>query len=92
MKKRKMENTHPETPPAGGGENVSKGRRSLLKAGWAIPVIAATPLLNTAAALSSSNCGDLYAQMDEAKKNGDKALYQALKGVARDAGCDLTGY
>ena len=73
-------------------EIVSKNRRLLLKAGWTIPVIAATPLLNTAAALSQANCAGLYAQLDEAKRAGDKPTYQNLKGIAKDAGCDISAY
>lgn len=73
-------------------EGVSKNRRLLLKAGWTIPVIAATPLLNTASAVSTADCSGIFAQMENAKKQGDKSLYQSLKIVAKDAGCDTSGY
>ena len=78
--------------PVESAEKVSKGRRMLLKAGWTIPVIAATPLINTAVALSSNDCGDMYARLDEARQNGDKSLYQSLKSAAKDAGCDISNY
>ena len=87
-----MEKLDQDRSPVVNRESVSKGRRRLLKAGWAVPVIAATPLLNTAVALSANDCPDLYGQMDAARAAGDKTLYQSIKRRAQEAGCDLSNY
>ncbi|MFK7846443.1 MAG: hypothetical protein AB8G77_14185, partial [Rhodothermales bacterium] len=47
-------------------------RRALLRAGWVLPVIAVTPLLNTASAMSAVNCDGLLAKRDLHRKNGDR--------------------
>ncbi len=60
-----VDNTSQET------NSKSVSRRALLKAGWALPVIAATPLLNTASAMSSTNCAGLQAKLAKHVNNGN---------------------
>ena len=64
-------------------------RRTLLRAGWAIPVIAATPLLNTASAMSAVNCTNLQAKLTKHVNNGDFDAASDILGKIIDNGCTI---
>ena len=71
-------------------QSVSRGpvsRRALLRAGWVIPVIAVTPLMNTASAMSTVNCDNLLAKRAVHRKNGDRVAYDDLTAKLEAAGC-----
>ena len=71
-------------------ENAIRGsvsRRSLLRAGWVIPVIAVTPLMNTASAMSTVNCDNLLAKRAVHRKNGDRKAYDDLTAKLEASGC-----
>ena len=83
-----MENQDQKLDAVERRESISRGRRQLLKkAGWAIPVIAATPLLNTATAVSATNCDDLWLRLREAQANQDEKLAQELMIKLREGNC-----
>ncbi len=65
----------------------SYNRRVLLKAGWILPVIAVTPLINTASAMSSVDCDSLLAKRDMHRKNGDKSAYNNIQAKLDANGC-----
>ncbi len=67
--------------------NNSVSRRALLRAGWVLPVIAVTPLLNTASAMSTVNCDGLLAKRDMHRKNGDRKAYDAIQQKLDANGC-----
>ena len=67
--------------------NKSINRRVLLKAGWILPVIAVTPLVNTASAMSSVDCDSLMAKRDMHRKNGDRAAYDNIQAKLISSGC-----
>ena len=67
--------------------NKSVSRRALVKAGWILPVIAVTPLMNTASAMSAVDCDDLLLQLDAARKNHDRAAYDTIRQKIKDNGC-----
>ncbi|MEM8484679.1 MAG: hypothetical protein AAF564_03980 [Bacteroidota bacterium] len=62
-------------------------RRALLRAGWVIPVIAATPLLNTASAMSTVNCDALLERRNMHRKNGDRDSYNDIQAKLDANGC-----
>ncbi len=62
-------------------------RRMLLKAGWLIPVIAVTPLINTASAISTVDCDSLLAKRAVHRQNGDRAAYDDLTAKLNANGC-----
>ena len=83
-----MDKFEPKSSTKENLETISKGRRQLLKkAGWAIPVIAATPLLNTATAVSATNCDDLWLRLREAQANQDEKLAHELMIKLREGNC-----
>ncbi len=65
----------------------SVSRRALLKAGWALPVIAATPLLNTASAMSTVNCANLQSKLSKHVNNGDYDAANDILVKIIDNGC-----
>ncbi len=67
--------------------NTTINRRTLLKAGWLIPVIAVTPLINTASAVSTVDCDSLLAKRAVHRKNGDRAAYDDLTAKLNANGC-----
>ncbi|MFK7845550.1 MAG: hypothetical protein AB8G77_09620 [Rhodothermales bacterium] len=68
----------------------SVSRRSILKkAGWALPVIAATPLLNTASAMSAVNCAGLQDKLSKHVNNGDYEAANDILVKIIDNGCTL---
>lgn len=62
-------------------------RRALLRAGWVIPAIAVTPLMNTASAMSTVSCDNLLAKRDVHRKNGDRQAYDDLTEKLLASGC-----
>ena len=64
-------------------------RRALLKAGWVVPVIAATPLMNTASAVSSVNCANLQAKLVKHINSGDYDAANDMVNKIIDSGCQL---
>ena len=80
-----MENHSTTEPAANTSKSVS--RRALIKAGWILPVIAVSPLINTASAMSSVNCNDLLNQLETHKQNGDRDAYNAVRTQLRENGC-----
>ena len=71
-------------------EKISRSpmsRRALLRAGWVIPAIAVTPLMNTASAMSTVDCDNLLAKRDVHRKNGDRAAYDDLTAKLEASGC-----
>ena len=82
-----MEYVGREESPETNESGVSKGRRALLRAGWAIPVIAATPLMNTASAVSSVNCANLQAKLIKHINNGDIEAANDIVGKMITSGC-----
>ena len=64
-------------------------RRVLLKAGWALPVIAATPLLNTASAMSTVNCAGLQAKLSKHVNSGDYDAANDILVKIIDNGCTI---
>jgi hypothetical protein len=62
-------------------------RRSLLRAGWALPVIAATPLMNTASAMSAFNCDRMFDKMIDSINAGDVEKAQKTLQALLDNGC-----
>lgn len=81
-----MENTtrHTDAEPA---MEKTVTRRALLRAGWVIPVIAATPLLNTASAMSTVNCDALLERRNMHRKNGDRDSYNDIQAKLDANGC-----
>jgi len=65
----------------------SVNRRSLLKAGWILPVIAITPLMNTASAMSTVDCDALLQKRDLHRANHDKAAFNDIQAKLDAAGC-----
>ena len=68
-------------------KNVSQGRRALLRAGWAIPVIAATPLMNTASAVSSVDCAALQTRLLQHISDGDADAANDIINKMIQGGC-----
>ena len=64
-------------------------RRALLKAGWVVPAIAATPLMNTASAMSSVNCANLQAKLVKHINNGDYDAANDMVNKIIDSGCQF---
>lgn len=81
-----MDNTtrHADAEPA---TEKTVTRRALLRAGWVIPVIAATPLLNTASAMSTVNCDALLERRNMHRKNGDRDSYNDIQAKLDANGC-----
>ena len=70
-------------------DSISQGRRQLLKkAGWAIPIIAATPLLNTATAVSTTNCDELERRLNETDDDNE---FEAILRQLRENNCIREG-
>ena len=80
-----MEKTSTEQPQDFTNKSVS--RRALVKAGWVLPVIAVTPLMNTASAMSAVDCNDLLQQLDDARRDKDRAKYDAVRRKIKENGC-----
>ena len=76
-------------------ENISKeeaktvARRALLRAGWTLPVIAATPLLNTASAMSAVDCANLQAKLSKHVASGDYESANNILIKIIDNGCTI---
>lgn len=70
-------------------ERKTVSRRALLRAGWALPVIAATPLLNTASAMSAVNCANLQAKLSKHVANGDYDSANDILVKIIDNGCTI---
>ena len=68
-------------------EKKSVSRRALLKAGWVVPAIAITPLMNTASAMSTVNCTNLQSKLIKHINNGDTKAANDLLGKIIDSGC-----
>ena len=64
-------------------------RRALIKAGWILPVIAATPLVNTASAMSSVNCANLQDKLAKHVASGDYDSASNILGKIIDNGCTI---
>ena len=62
-------------------------RRTLLKAGWILPVIAVTPLVNTASAMSTVDCDALLQKREMHRRNHDRAAFDDIQGKLDAAGC-----
>lgn len=62
-------------------------RRALLKAGWVVPAIAVTPLMNTATAASTVNCDTLLEKRELHRANGDKDAYDDIMRKLHENGC-----
>lgn len=82
-----MKDTGHDAAPQKEDQKVSLGRRALLKAGWTVPVIAATPLLNTASAMSSVNCANLQAKLIKHINDGDLDSANDILGKIISNGC-----
>ena len=67
---------------------ISMGRRTLLKAGWTVPVIAATPLLNTASAMSSVNCAALQDRLFKHISDGNAEAANKIISRMIEGGCN----
>ena len=65
----------------------SVNRRALLKAGWILPVIAITPLMNTASAMSTVDCDALLLKRDMHRQNHDRAAYNDIQAKLDANGC-----
>ena len=65
----------------------SVNRRVLLKAGWILPVIAITPLMNTASAMSTVDCDALLLKRDMHRQNRDKAAFNDIQAKLDANGC-----
>lgn len=70
-------------------ERKTVSRRALLRAGWALPVIAATPLLNTASAMSAVNCANLQQKLSKHVSNGDYKSANDILVKIIDNGCTI---
>ncbi len=70
-------------------EQAVSRRAILKKAGWALPVIAAAPLLNTASAMSSDNCGGLQDKLAKHINNGDYDAANDILVKIIDNGCSI---
>ena len=70
-------------------EKAVSRRAVLKKAGWALPVIAAAPLLNTASAMSSVNCGNLQTKLSKHINNGDYDAANDILHKIIDNGCTI---
>lgn len=70
-----------------GQHSKSFNRRALLKAGWIIPAIVVTPLMNTASAQSTVDCDNLLQKRDFHRKNGDRAAYNNIQAKLDANGC-----
>lgn len=73
-------------------ENVNENtksvsRRALLKAGWIVPAIAVTPLMNTASAQSTVNCANLQSKLVKHINNGNYDAANDLVGKMIESGC-----
>jgi len=68
-------------------EKKSVSRRALLKAGWVVPAIAITPLMNTASAMSTVNCTNMQSKLTKHINNGDYKAANDLLGKIIDSGC-----
>lgn len=68
-------------------EKKAFSRRSMLRAGWALPVIAATPLMNTASAMSAFNCDRMFDKMIDSINAGDVEKAQKTLQQLLDNGC-----
>ena len=80
-----MENKTSKAEPVA---SKAMNRRALLKkAGWVLPVIAAAPLMNTAAAASTVNCAALLERRNMHRKNHDKAAYDDIQAKLDANGC-----
>ena len=62
-------------------------RRAMMRAAWALPVIAAVPLLNTASAMSAYNCDRNYRRLLDALESGDRDGASAIRAELRANGC-----
>ena len=74
-----------EEQPSLLGKSVN--RRALLKAGWILPVIAITPLMNTASAMSTVDCDALLLKRDMHRQNHDRAAYNDIQAKLDANGC-----
>ncbi|MDZ4701934.1 MAG: hypothetical protein SH809_19645 [Rhodothermales bacterium] len=84
-------NTHEVTPATDqllhAAEKKAFSRRSMLRAGWALPVIAAMPLMNTASAMSAFNCDRMFDKMIDSINSGDVEKAQKTLQQLLDNGC-----
>lgn len=76
-----------QSTPEQNSKSVS--RRALLKAGWILPVIAATPLVNTASAMSAVNCANLQDKLAKHVQSGDFDAASDILGKIIDNGCTI---
>lgn len=68
-------------------ENKVISRRAMMRAAWALPVIAAVPLLNTASAMSAYNCDRNLQRMLDALQSGDRSGAAAIRAELQANGC-----
>ncbi len=68
-------------------EKKAISRRSMLRAAWALPVIAAVPLLNTASAMSAYNCDRNLQRFLDALQSGDRQGAAAIRAELQANGC-----
>jgi hypothetical protein len=68
-------------------EKKAISRRAMLRAGWALPVIAAVPLLNTASAMSAYNCERNLQRFLDALQSGDRQGAAAIRAELQANGC-----
>ncbi|MDZ4701935.1 MAG: hypothetical protein SH809_19650 [Rhodothermales bacterium] len=62
-------------------------RRAMMRAAWALPVIAAVPLLNTASAMSGYNCDRNLQRFLDALQSGDRKGAAAIRAELQANGC-----
>ncbi len=84
-----METVGRKDAPEINDQSTSLGRRALLRAGWAIPVIAATPLMNTASAMSSVNCANLQSKLYKHINSGDYDAASDIVNKMINSGCQF---
>jgi hypothetical protein len=82
-----MDTVGREDAPEVNVQSTSLGRRALLRAGWAIPVIAATPLMNTASAMSAVNCANLQTKLYKHINSGDYDAASDIVAKMIEGGC-----
>ncbi|MEZ4699272.1 MAG: hypothetical protein R2834_02995 [Rhodothermales bacterium] len=68
-------------------EKKAFSRRAMLRAGWALPVIAAVPLLNTASAMSAYNCDRNLQRFLDALASGDKTTAANIRKELQANNC-----
>lgn len=82
-----MENSSRESEVPQPATPKSVNRRTLLKAGWILPAIAVTPLMNTASAMSTVDCNALLAELELHKQNRDRDAFNAVRTKLHENGC-----